>query len=119
MKTIIALIATVIISLNASAVTPGADMMFKTSLRLAAEKSWYDAEGNLLATSRMINEAALPFNVIKSLMKKCPDYQIRFIREFEAEGINTYVITLENEKGYKVVRCLDKTLTVLQQLEKC
>ncbi len=51
-------------------------------------------------------------------MKKCPDYQIRYIREFESGGINTYIITLENETGYKVVRCTKSAFAVLQQLDK-
>lgn len=117
MKTIIALFATVMISLNVAA-TPGADMMYKTAVRLGAEKSYYDASGNLLATSRFITDAALPLPVIKRLMKKCPDYQIRYIREFNAADVLTYIITLENETGYKIIRSSRNSYTVLQEIEK-
>lgn len=117
MKTIIALFATAIISLNAAA-APAADMMYRASVSLSAVKKHYDESGNLLATSKYVSDAALPLPVVKKLMKKCPDHQIRLVREFEAEGNTTYIITLENETGYKVVRCAGSSYTVLQSFDK-
>lgn len=117
MKTIIALFATAIISLNTAA-SPVADMMYRASVNLGAVKKHYDESGNLLATSKYVSDAALPLPVIKKLMKKCPDHQIRLVREFEAEGNTTYIITLESEMGYKVVRCTGTSYAVLQSLDK-
>jgi hypothetical protein len=121
MKTFIAILASVIVSFGAStasAATPGTDLMYKAAYSIMGEKSYYDASGNLLATSRFVTDASLPLNAIKKLMKKCPDHEIRYIREFQAEGINTYIITLENKTGFKVVRYAENTLTILQKLDK-
>lgn len=118
MKTITAILAAIVLTLNATAAAPASDMMYRAVYSLMGEKSHFDASGKLIATSRYISDAALPLPVIKKLMKKCPDFQIRYIREFEADGINTYVITLENASSFKIVRCGQGTLSVLQHLDK-
>ncbi len=66
MKTITAIFAAILFTMNVSAATPPADMLYKTAFSLLGEKSYYDASGNLLATSRYISDASLPLPVVKS-----------------------------------------------------
>lgn len=80
--------------------------------------SHYDLQGNLLATSRYISDAQLPLYAITKLMKHCPDEQIKLIREFEALGEKTYIVTLENVTGFKVVKVTAADLEILEQLQK-
>ncbi|WP_109695193.1 PepSY-like domain-containing protein [Chitinophaga deserti] len=79
----------------------------------------YNKEGELLATSRYITDSDLPLNVITRLMKKYPDQKINNIVEYEADGSTTYVITLESETHWTVLRAESNgNISRLKKLQK-
>ncbi|WP_423736806.1 hypothetical protein [Chitinophaga caseinilytica] len=91
----------------------------KFTLHARKVTAHYDREGNLLATSRYIDDADLPLNVITRLMKKYPDQKINNIVEYEADGFTTYVVTLESDTHWTVLKSdSDGNLTRLKKLQK-
>lgn len=77
-----------------------------------------DEKGNIIATSRFISDIQLPVVVMKKLMKNYPDQDINYIREFDADGIITYVVALESATGYKLVKVSGRSLKTLETLRK-
>ncbi|MBO9154800.1 hypothetical protein ACFOTA_21480 [Chitinophaga sp. GCM10012297] len=125
MKTITFILAIAMISVSAMANNKKYNVATaltgkKAAVSIAENKvtSHYDRQGNLLATSRYISDAELPLYAITKLMKHCPDEQIKLVREFEAIGEKTYIVTLENATGYKVVKVTAADLEILEQLTK-
>ena len=116
MKTITLLLAITMISVCAIA----NNKKYNVASALSEQKvtSHYDRQGNLLATSRYISDADLPLSAITKLMKHCPDEQIKLVREFEALGQKTYIVTLENATGYKVVKVTASDFEILEDLQK-
>src|SRR5687768_5872247 len=101
MKTITFLLAIALVTVNATAnnkkFNNATVLSEKKVSGLSAEKkvtTHYDVQGNILATSRYISDADLPLYAISKLMKSCPDEQIKLVREFEALGEKTYIVTL-------------------------
>ncbi|RPD41161.1 hypothetical protein [Chitinophaga barathri] len=126
MKTITFILAIAMISVSAMANnkkynTATALLSEKKVTAVAAERkvtTYFDTEGNVLATCRSISEIELPQYAVNKLIKKCPDEQIKLIREFDALGEKTYIVTLENATGFKVVKVTSSELEILEQLKK-
>jgi hypothetical protein len=126
MKAITFLLAIALVSVNAVA----NNKKFNNAAALSEKKvaapafsekkvmTHYDVQGNLLATSRFISDADLPLYAITKLMKHCPDEQIKLVREFDASGEKTYIVTLENATGFKVVKVTNADLEILEKLTK-
>lgn len=116
MKAITFLLAIALVSVNAVA----NNKKFNNAAALSEKKVMmhYDVQGNLLATSRFISDADLPLYAIAKLMKHCPDEQIKLVREFDASGEKTYIVTLENATGFKVVKVTNADLEILEKLKK-
>ena len=91
----------------------------KFTMKSSKVTAHFDREGNLLATSRYITDTELPIKVISRLMKKFPDQKIQNIVEYDAEGNTTYVITLESETHWTVLKAEQSgSLTTLKKLTK-
>lgn len=91
----------------------------KFTIKSSKVTAHFDREGNLLATSRYITDSELPLNVITRLMKKFPDQKIHNVVEYEAEGATTYVITLESETHWTVLKAASSGgLSTLKKLRK-
>ncbi len=91
----------------------------KFTIKASKVTAHFDREGNLLATSRYITDTELPLNVVTRLMKKFPDQKIQNVVEYEAEGATTYVITLESESHWTVLKAASTGgLTTLKKLRK-
>ncbi|WP_298714849.1 hypothetical protein [Chitinophaga sp.] len=91
----------------------------KFTLNARKVTAHYDRDGVLLATSRYIDDADLPLNVITRLMKKYPDQKINNIVEYEADGLTTYVVTLESETHWTVLKAESNgNITRLKKLQK-
>jgi hypothetical protein len=60
--------------------------------------AFFDQEGNLLATGRLVAQAALPLTISKALSNRYQQYEFRDATEYTKEGETTYIISLENEK---------------------
>jgi hypothetical protein len=91
----------------------------KFTMKASKVTAHFDREGNLLATSRYITDTELPLKVISRLMKKFPDQKIQNIVEYDAEGSVTYVITLESETHWTVLKAEQSgSLTTLKKLIK-
>lgn len=91
----------------------------KFTMRESKVTAHFDREGNLLATSRYITDSELPLNVITRLMKKFPDQRIHNVVEYEADGNTTYVITLESESHWTVLKAESGgSLSTLKKLRK-
>ena len=126
MKAITFLLAIALVSVNAAA----NNKKFNSATTLSEKKvaapafsarkimTHYDVQGNVLATSRFISDADLPLYAISKLMKHCPDEQIKLVREFDALGEKTYIVTLENAAGFKVVKVSAAGLEILENLKK-
>lgn len=126
MKAITFLLAIALVSVNAAA----NNKKFNNAVALSEKKvaapafsekkvmTHYDAQGNVLATSRFISDADLPVYAISKLIKHCPDEQIKLVREFDAFGEKIYIVTLENATGFKVVKVTNTDLEILENLKK-
>lgn len=91
----------------------------KFTMKASKVTAHFDKEGNLLATSRYITDTELPLKVISRLMKKFPDQKIQNIVEYDAEGSTTYVITLESETHWTVLKAdASGSLSTLKKLVK-
>lgn len=91
----------------------------KFTLNARKVTAHYDKEGTLLATSRYIDDADLPLNVISRLMQKYPDQKINNIVEYEADGNTTYVVTLESQTHWTVLKAESNgAITRLKKLQK-
>ncbi|MGX5819916.1 hypothetical protein ACWKWU_17095 [Chitinophaga lutea] len=91
----------------------------KFTMKSSKVTAHFDREGNLLATSRYITDTDLPLNVMTRLMKRFPDQRIHSVVEYEAQGNTTYVITLESETNWTVLKAEPAGyLTTLKKLRK-
>lgn len=91
----------------------------KFTMRESKVTAHFDREGNLLATSRYISDSDLPLNVITRLMKKFPDQKIHSIVEYDANDNTTYVVTLESETHWTVLKAQSSGyITTLKKLKK-
>ena len=63
----------------------------------------YDAEGNLLRTTRYYSEEHLPINILSKLKKKYVGKTVYGVTESSTEDAVTYHITLEDEKNWYIV----------------
>lgn len=91
----------------------------KFALNTSKVTAHFDAEGNLLATSRNISDAQLPTRVINRLMKKFPNQQIHNIMEYVTDDATRYVIMLESETSWTNIKAeAAGGLTVLSKFEK-
>ena len=118
MKTLIALFAFALVAVNAQAGNNKPVPAFAENVVSSKMTVHADEKGNVFAISRFISDVQLPLPVLKKLMTKCPDETIVSIREFDAGGAITYIMALENEKGYKVVRIAGSSLTTLDKVNK-
>ncbi|RAI98516.1 hypothetical protein LX64_04878 [Chitinophaga skermanii] len=116
MKTLTILIALVTFSASVFANNTSVNESAKKAVK--AVTHYVDDNGNEVATSRYISDAELPLSVIKKLMKKCPDQNILSVREFDAAGDKTYVVTLETGTAFQVVKVSSSTFKTLQAFNK-
>lgn len=63
----------------------------------------YDAEGNLLRTTRYYSEEHLPINILSKLKKKYVGKTVYGVTESSTDDAVTYHITLEDEKNWYIV----------------
>ncbi|NIG52665.1 hypothetical protein [Chitinophaga sp. Cy-1792] len=81
--------------------------------------AYFDADGQLLVTSRYITGESLPFNVVNRLIKKYPDNKIQSVVEYTSAGGTVYLIMLEGEKTWTKVKSDETgTLTLMERLIK-
>lgn len=91
----------------------------KFTIKASKVTAHFDSEGNLLATSRYITDSELPLSVITKLMKKFPDQKIHNVVEYDANDNTTYVITLESETHWTVLKAQPSGyVTTLKKLQK-
>jgi len=60
--------------------------------------AFFDGDGTLLATGRLVSQAALPLMISKNMSNKYPEYEFKDATEYTRENETTYLITLESEK---------------------
>ncbi|RAI97485.1 hypothetical protein LX64_05156 [Chitinophaga skermanii] len=116
MKTLTILIALVTLSVNVFANNTSVNESVKKAVKKVMHH--IDEQGNEVATSRYISDADLPLNVIKKLMKKCPNENIVSVREFNAAGEKTYIVTLETATQYQVVKISTLDFETLESFNK-
>ncbi|MGX5817878.1 hypothetical protein ACWKWU_06765 [Chitinophaga lutea] len=114
MKTILFFLAAALVSVNAIA----GDNSRKAIPAAQKTMRHVDTQGNLIATSRYISDVELPNRVVAQLLKKCPDQDIVSIREFESDGAKSYVVILQDAKGYSVVSADGTAFRTIQTLTK-
>ncbi|SHL85255.1 Putative beta-lactamase-inhibitor-like, PepSY-like [Chitinophaga jiangningensis] len=91
----------------------------KFTLNNTRVNAYFDANGELLVTSRWIEAESLPLAVVNKLMKKYPGNSIQSIVEFESAGGTIYMIMLEGEKTWMKVRADENgNLTLKEKLQK-
>ena len=89
------------------------------SLKASKVTAHFDEDGNLLAMSRHISDSQLPSAVITRLIKKFPDQAIRNVVEYVSDNMTRYVITLESETNWTVLKAEENGgLSVLTKLKK-
>jgi len=79
----------------------------------------YDKDGNMLSSMRYYKEQNLPLNVLYKVKKKYADKKIDVVTEVSnADGVS-YVIQLEDEKGYTIIKSDDSgTLVPVDSFNK-
>jgi hypothetical protein len=80
--------------------------------------AFFDQEGNLLATGRLIAQAALPLMISKNLSNKYQDYEFRDATEYTKDGETTYLVTLENTKTKLVLQAYSNGSLYIFKKEK-
>lgn len=91
----------------------------KFSLKNTRLTAHFNKAGELLATSRYITDTDLPVNVISKLIKQFPNQNIRTIVEYIVEGESTYVISLESDTEWTILKAQNgNPLTTLKKLQK-
>ncbi|WP_343699884.1 hypothetical protein [Chitinophaga sp.] len=91
----------------------------KFSLNSSRITAHFDEDGTLLATSRNISDTQLPTRVITRLIKKYPGQIIHNIVEYVCEDNTRYIITLESNSAWTVLKAEDTgSLSVLNRLVK-
>ncbi|RPE14236.1 hypothetical protein EGT74_12255 [Chitinophaga lutea] len=97
------------------------DNSFVAKFALNASKitAHFDEEGTLLAVSRNISDSQLPTAVITRLIKKFPNQAIRNVVEYVSDDTTRYVITLESETHWTVLKGDENgSVSVLNKLKK-
>ena len=64
----------------------------------------YDAEGNLLRTTRYYSQENLPINILTKIQKKYAGKSIYGVTELATEEEVSYHVTLQDEKNWYVVQ---------------
>lgn len=91
----------------------------KFSLKNSKVTAHFNKAGELLATSRYITDTELPLGIISKLIKRFPNQHIRNVVEYSAEEQTTYVISLESETGWTILKAQNGSpLTTLKKLQK-
>lgn len=90
----------------------------KFSLKNSKVTAHFNKAGELLATSRYITDTDLPLSVLNKLIKRFPNQNIRNIVEYNVEGETTYVISLENDTEWTILKSQNDILTTLKKLQK-
>jgi hypothetical protein len=60
-------------------------------------EAYFDAEGNVLSTARLISEQQLPVMIIKALSKDYSQYTMRRAEECNTNNTTYYLVTLYND----------------------
>lgn len=90
----------------------------KFSLKNSKVTAHFNKAGELLATSRYITDTDLPLSVISKLIKRFPNQNIRNIVEYNVEGETTYVISLENDTEWTIIKSQNNMFTTLKKFQK-
>ena len=64
----------------------------------------YDAEGNLLRTTRYYSQENLPINILTKVQKKYTGKSIYGVTELASEEEVSYHITLQDEKNWYIIK---------------
>ncbi|MBV8254922.1 MAG: hypothetical protein JO154_20145 [Chitinophaga sp.] len=91
----------------------------KFTLNNTTVSAYFDAEGQLLVTSRVIEAESLPLAVVNRLVKKYPGNKINTVVEYESAGGTVYMIMLEGDKTWIKVKA-DETgnIELKERLQK-
>lgn len=91
----------------------------KFTINTSKVTAYFDKEGKLLSTRRIITADQLPLTVSVALQQRYPGQKVYGITEFEKDGALNYYITLEGEKHWTIVKAnVDGDLNVHQRLKK-
>ncbi|MFB6455743.1 hypothetical protein ACE38W_10765 [Chitinophaga sp. Hz27] len=91
----------------------------KFTLNHTAVNAYFDADGQLLVTSRYISGESLPLNIVNRLIKKYPGNKIQSVVEYTSNGGTMYLIMLEGEKTWTKVKADEVgSLTLMERLKK-
>ncbi|MGX5820207.1 hypothetical protein ACWKWU_18570 [Chitinophaga lutea] len=97
----------------------GQGFIAKFSLAQSKVKAHFDGDGNLIATIRYVGDDQLPLCVSTRLAKKYPSHHIANVVELVNGGVTSYVITLENERHWTILRSSSHaSFTQVQKLVK-
>ena len=64
----------------------------------------YDAEGNLLRTTRYYSQENLPINILTKIQKKYTGKSIYGVTELATEEQVSYHVTLQDEKNWYIIQ---------------
>ncbi|WP_123864802.1 hypothetical protein [Chitinophaga barathri] len=93
--------------------------MAKFTLNARKITAHFDKDGNLIATSRLISDVELPYDVITRLIRKYPDQKINNIVEYVVDGNTFYSIVLEGETHWTTLKSnTSGDIILLKKLQK-
>lgn len=80
--------------------------------------AYFDREGNLLATGRVIKQENLPMLVSKAVGEKYGQYTVLETIEFIADSETSYIVKIENEKLKMYIQARGDGSTSILKKEK-
>jgi len=80
--------------------------------------AFFDEDGRLLATGRIVTQAALPLMVSKNIRKQYDKYEFRDATEYTRDGETSYLVTLESEKHEMVLQAYGSGSTYIVKKTK-
>lgn len=78
----------------------------KASFTLAGEsvEAFFNAEGELIGSSRKLDFQRLPLNAIQKIKKDFADYKVVETIEFDLDGDRSYYVSLENGQKSQILQ---------------
>ncbi|MHB1922589.1 MAG: hypothetical protein ACYCOO_10170 [Chitinophagaceae bacterium] len=83
------------------------------------ETAYFDANGELLLSSRFLPATDLPLEIAQHLKNKFPSLQVKYVSEFSSHGMTDYLVSLEGANSWKTVRVgSDHSIQIISHFNK-
>lgn len=81
-------------------------------------RAFYDQRGRWSSTILTYSEDKLPFDVRRQVKSTYYDYTIYMVNEITVTDKTVYLVSIEDDKGYKTIRVADDETSVFNEFSK-